>query len=44
MKYTKPEFDVTVYKFEDIITASGETPTTGNQITPDDPNGEDWWG
>ncbi len=37
-KYTPPDFDVTTFDVEDIITAS--SPTFGSQ----DPNGDDWWG
>ena len=35
MKYTKPDFDVTIYEIEDLITVS---------IVDDDPDGgeEDW--
>ena len=36
--YETPDFDVTIYEVEDIITAS--SPTFGDQ----DPNGDDWWG
>lgn len=37
-EYLTPDFDVTVYEVEDIITLSG--------IVPEDPdeNGEQWWG
>lgn len=37
-KYIPPDFDITIFEFEDIITAS--SPTFGDQ----DPNGDDWWG
>ena len=37
-KYTPPDFDITIFKIEDIITAS--SPTIGDQ----DPNGDGWWG
>ena len=36
MKYVKPDFDVTNYEFEDVLTLS---------VTPDDPDGgnsSDW--
>ena len=35
MKYIKPDFDVTVYEVEDVITLS--FPET-------DPDGDGWWG
>lgn len=36
-EYVTPDFDVTVYEIEDVITLS---------ITPTDPDGgeTDWWG
>lgn len=37
--YIKPDFDITIYEVEDIITASGNP-----NIGPDDPDGEDWFG
>lgn len=37
-KYIPPDFDITIFEFEDIITAS--SPTFSDQ----DPNGDDWWG
>ena len=37
-KYIPPDFDITIFEIEDIITAS--SPTFGDQ----DPNGDDWWG
>lgn len=43
MKYTKPEFDVTVYDFEDIIAvdAPSQVQVGGENQTE---AGEDWWG
>ena len=34
-EYITPDFDVTIYEIEDVLTAS---------IIPDDPDGEDWFG
>lgn len=42
-EYIKPDFDVTIYEVEDVITAS----SPGNlEFGKDDPNGDsgDWWG
>ena len=33
MKYVRPDFDVTNYEFEDVLTLS---------VITDDPDGEDW--
>lgn len=40
-EYLTPDFDVTVYEIEDVITASGVT-IGGND--PDTDTGSDWWG
>lgn len=37
-KYTPPDFNITIFELEDIITAS--SPTFGEN----DPNGDEWWG
>lgn len=41
-EYLTPDFDVTIYEVEDIITASGM------EINPSDPDdngsGDPWWG
>lgn len=37
-QYLTPDFDVTVYELEDVITLS----IGGND--PDEDNGESWWG
>lgn len=42
-KYIKPDFDVTIYEIEDLITASG-VPSEDVTIGPSDPDGEDWFG
>lgn len=34
MKYVTPDFDVTIYEIEDVITLS---------MTDGDPNGDGWW-
>ncbi len=42
--YIKPDFDVTIYEVEDILTTSANS---GEQVTvgPSDPNeGGDWFG
>lgn len=36
MKYVKPDFDVTVYEVEDVITVS--------VVDTDSEDGVDWWG
>lgn len=38
-EYLTPDFDVTVYEVEDIITISGIRP-----IDPDPDDGNKWWG
>ena len=43
-EYITPDFDVTIYKIEDIITASGNNTSEDVTITPNDPDGEDWMG
>lgn len=40
-EYLTPDFDVTVYEIEDVITASG-VQIGGND--PDTDTGSDWWG
>lgn len=40
-EYSKPDFDVTIYKFEDVITASGDP---NLEFGTEDPDGGDWWG
>ena len=43
--YIKPDFDVTIYEVEDILTASGNTTDEDMTIGPSDPNeGGDWFG
>ena len=47
MKYIKPEFDVTIYEVEDILTESPVSPeTTTGTFTDEDPDGNDFefWG
>ncbi len=39
MMYTTPDFDITNYEVEDIITASSPI-----IIDNQDPDGEGWWG
>lgn len=34
-EYITPDFDITVFEIEDVITLS---------IGSNDPNGNDWWG
>lgn len=43
MKYVTPDFDVTIYKIDDIITASGNV-SEDLTIAPTDPDGEEWFG
>ena len=38
-KYITPDFDVTIYEVEDVITASSPDIEIGN----DDPNGDEGW-
>lgn len=38
-KYITPDFDVTIYEIEDVITSSGNI-----EIDKNDPDGEDWFG
>ncbi len=40
-KYEKPDFDVTVYEIEDIITVSG---VNNDLIIDQDPDGDGWFG
>ena len=42
-KYLTPDFDVTIYEVEDIITTSGN-PSEDVTIGTTDPNGDDWLG
>lgn len=39
--YETPEFDVTIYEVEDILTASGNPGDL--EIDKDDPNGDEGW-
>ena len=39
MKYVKPDFDVTIYELDDVITADG--PSKVEFTTEEE---EDWWG
>ena len=39
-EYITPDFDVTIYEIEDVITASATNPEIGTT----DPDGEDWFG
>jgi hypothetical protein len=40
MKYVKPEFDVTIYEIEDVITLSVDE----GEVDPPAPGGDDWHG
>lgn len=40
-EYLTPDFDITVYEIEDVITASGVI-VGGNDPDPD--TGNQWWG
>ena len=43
-KYATPDFDVTIYELDDIITADGYDHIEDVTIGPEDPNEGEWWG